>query len=33
MREGSGTHFDAIVLDAFMQAVETIAARGEAAVA
>ena len=33
MREGSGTHFDAIVLDAFMQAVENIAARREAAVA
>jgi len=33
MREGSGTHFDAIVLDAFMRAVENIAARREAAVA
>jgi putative two-component system response regulator len=33
MGEGSGTHFDSIVLDAFMQAVEDSAVRREAAVA
>jgi putative two-component system response regulator len=33
MREGSGTHFDAIVLGAFMQAVDNVSARSKAAVA